>query len=127
MLPQATDPMEYFDRNKPTVTQIRQRYNGNFIDLRDYFHDHGELPNIVVAEAIINAAKYNNGLIIPKEYSFWDRGKTFKRAFLRNELGIHEVPISTPLRFKKLGDELNITTTKLTKVTLPTLHKTLTL
>lgn len=90
---------EFFDPERPGITEIRNSYKGRFIDLNDY----DGLKDEDVVYAVMEAGNKGRGLIIPEVYCFWDRD---------SEVGIkgNRVRLDSALRFKKYGPEINLTT-----------------
>jgi hypothetical protein len=107
MIPAGIDPMEYFNRDKPTVSRIRQRYAGSFVDLNGIYHDKGGLTNEELARGVYQAAREGKGLIVPEGYDFWDSNGSSGRIYKKRELGIDRVPFNTAIRFKRFGPEVN--------------------
>jgi hypothetical protein len=90
----------YFDSSRPTVTEIKSRVDGNFIDLRK----EKPLTTEMVLETFLTAR--GCGVIVPNTYSFWDRDSTWK---IRDE----EIKLDTPIKFNKYGPEVNLNTSSM--------------
>jgi len=92
----------HFDTSSPTVTEMRERYGSNVIDLSAY----RGLTHADVADAVLSPRR--NGrkccVAIPCEsgvYDFWDHDSAVR-------VQGRDVPLDSALRMMKFGDEVNL-------------------
>jgi hypothetical protein len=90
----------YFDSRKPDVSWIKG-YCRDFIDLnKEIVYSRGD-----IIEAVFEAGKRRGiGVIIPADFKFWDTEETFRPKYVD---GI-EIPLDSPLRFKKFGPQIDL-------------------
>jgi len=84
-----------FDVDRPTVSEIRERHP-NPLDLNLY----EGVTDEDVADAILTRGR-ERGVIIPREYRFWDREAVVKQRGKR-------LPLNIPQRFRRYGPDVCI-------------------
>ena len=90
---------KYFDPEKPTVREIKEKHGSR---IRDY-STHKGMSGRDVADAIASLP-HDYALILPlpeNKDNYYDAGAVFCK-------GKKQIPLDTPSRFKKFGPEINI-------------------
>lgn len=94
---------ELFDHKHPEITALRERYGDR---VADYSEERG-MSGSDIADAIFSCPP-GRMLILPDQ-NYWDKSKPFKYK----ETG-EDIPYSTPGRFRKFADCVDITRSKTT-------------
>jgi len=93
----------YFDPSYPPVAQIKNRFGDRFVDLNKF----NGLTTRDLVDAFLNR-KHGYGLIIPRNYQFWDKNETWKN--FKND----EIKLSSASKFNKFGPEANLNRSSMT-------------
>ena len=96
---------DFFDDGFPRVTEIRARYGDRCLDLNAY-HSFTH-ADVVDAICTVGSGSRKYGyLIIPPDYQFWDQSAVFRKSHGSRRI---EVPLTTATRFRRYGDDVNLT------------------
>lgn len=93
----------YFNPKLPTVADIKRRFRDKFVDLNKY----SGLGHRDLVDAVWNHPR-GYGLIIPRNYKFWDESITVK-------VKKGEIKLNSPGRFNTFGPELSLNTSNMTQ------------